>query len=178
MGRFVACHPDCIRERKSGVTVDRLIIHRAQGYLPGIIATFKTGKDKRPIATATHFAVGLTKGKIDVVQFAFMSKKLIHAGSTIQPYWNDRSVGVELEGFVGQAWPPEVIKAVAELARDYILPAFPAILADRTHIVGHAEVPHRPTDSFHTDPGVDFPWSEFMAILTTPDPDDAKVDNA
>ena len=47
-------------------------------------------------------------------------------------------------------------KVVAILAKKYGIPC------DRAHIIGHVEVP----GATHTDPGEEWPWGEYMALVT------------
>jgi len=156
----VLAAPDCIKTRKAGVPVDRVIIHTAQGTLSGTVAWFQ--KAGRSVPTAAHYVIG-EDGKI--VQMVPDDRKCLHAGSTIEPNWNDRSIGIEHAGFVDDGKPPSDAQLRASAKVTAIMCYKFGIPADRTHIIGHVEVPHRPTDAFHTDPGKEWPWDTYMALV-------------
>lgn len=151
---------DCIRDRDPRYPVDRVIIHAAQGTLNGTIAWFQ--KAGRKPATAAHYVIGEAG---EIVQMVPDEKKCLHAGSTIQSGWNDRSLGIEHAGWVDDGKPPPEAmlrasaKVTAILCRKFGIPM------DREHIIGHVEVPHRPTDAFHTDPGAEWPWGTYIAMV-------------
>lgn len=166
-GRTAWAAADCIRSRRQGVKIDRIVIHAMDGTLAGTEAWFQRAGRSPP--TATHYLVGRDG---QVVQMVPDDKRAIHAGSPLEPWWNDRSLGVEHEvrlapwapgrppRFPLAEWTDAMIEASAEvvaiLCRTFDIPV------DREHIVGHSEVPHRATDSFHSDPGTAFPWDRYM----------------
>jgi N-acetyl-anhydromuramyl-L-alanine amidase AmpD len=151
-GTFVPCARACLRARNR--PVDRLVLHRMEGTLPGTIAWFQREDRREP--TAAHFLVGLD-GRI--VQMALMNLRVPHCGSRTVPGWNDRAIGIELEGFVRDPYPDIQVDTVAALVASEILRLYPAITPDRVHIVGHSEIP----GVDHTDPGPLFPWDRFLA---------------
>ncbi|MGV9574950.1 N-acetylmuramoyl-L-alanine amidase, partial [Streptomyces nigra] len=81
-----------------------------------------------------------------------------HAGNRA---YNERSVGIEHEGFVER--PEDLTDAMyeasarltARICARYDIPV------DREHIVGHVEVPG--TD--HTDPGRHWDWDRYMKLV-------------
>ena len=156
MGRFVSAAPDAILTRKAGVRVDRIIIHTMQGSLAGTIAWF--AKAGRAVPTAAHYCLGHDG---EIVQMVPDEKKALHAGSKTEPNWNDRSLGIEHAGWVDDGKPPTdaqllaSAKVVAVLCRKFGIPA------DRQHIIGHSEVP----GATHTDPGKEWPWAEYLALI-------------
>lgn len=166
-GRFVSAAPDCIRTRKAGIAIDRIVLHCAQGTLSGTVAWFAT--PGRSVPTATHYCIGRNG---DIVQMASDEAKTLHAGD-----FNSRSIGVEHEAHIG-TWPPRMVggkvkappypanefpeamlassaKVVAILCRKFGIPC------DRIHILGHSEVPN----ATHTDVGPNFPWSSYMDLV-------------
>ena len=153
--------PDAIRTRKAGVKVDRIIIHTAQGTLNGTIAWFATPGRSPP--TAAHYIIGEAG---EIVQMVPDDKRCIHAGSPIEPNWNDRSIGIEHAGFVDDGHPPSDAQLAASAKVTAIMCRKFGIPVDRTRILGHIEVPHRATDAFHTDPGAEWPWARYMAMVT------------
>lgn len=155
-GRYSAAAPDAIRTRNAKYPVDRIIIHTMQGSLSGTVAWFKTpGRD---VPTAAHYCIGEDG---EVVQMVPDDKKALHAGSKTEAGWNDRSIGIEHAGWVDDGKPPSdaMLKASAEVVA--ILCKKFAIPADRTHIIGHVEVP----GATHTDPGNEWPWDAYMAMV-------------
>lgn len=166
MGSTILAAPDAIKARNPKYPIDRVIIHTAQGTLKGTVAWFqKTGPQRAAaggssLPTAAHYIIGEAG---EIVQMVPDEKKAIHAGSTIEPGWNDRSLGIEHAGWVDDGKPPPAAMldasahVVAVLCKKFGIPA------DRQHILGHVEVPHRPTDAFHTDPGREWPWDDYMA---------------
>ena len=169
MGRYSPAHPDCIFDRKPGIAVDRLIIHTMEGTLSGSEAWFKKGRDTigREVPTAAHYLIGRTG---EIVQMVPDDRKCYHAGNA-----NSRSIGIEHEARInpwavrkladGSVKPPPypagefpeaMLRASATVAavmcRKFRIPV------DRTHIIGHSEVP----GASHTDPGPGFDWDLYM----------------
>lgn len=81
-----------------------------------------------------------------------------HAGNRD---YNERSVGIEHEGFVErrQDLTDEMYEASARLTARIC--ARYDIPVDREHIIGHVEVPG--TD--HTDPGEHWDWDRYMKLV-------------
>lgn len=171
-GRWSAAHPDCLRKRASGIALDRVVVHTMEGTLRGTERWFKMGTAERgtAYATAAHYLIG-REG--DVVQMVEDGDKCLHAGN-----WNSRSIGIEHEAriddwpvkrnadgsvksppFPPRDFPSAMLAASAEvvavLLKKYGLPA------DRTHVVGHSDVP----GATHRDPGPDWPWDAYMALV-------------
>ena len=164
-------HPDCIHSR-GATPVDRLVIHTMEGTLPGSEAWFKRGRAERDgkTPTAAHYLIGRLG---DVVQMVPDDRLCYHCGM-----WNARSIGIEHEARIapwgvrlradGSVKPPPYpagefpeamllasAEVVAILCRKYQIPV------DRAHIVGHSEVP----GASHTDPGPDWPWDRYVAMV-------------
>jgi N-acetyl-anhydromuramyl-L-alanine amidase AmpD len=82
-----------------------------------------------------------------------------HAGNR---EWNERSIGIEHEGYVDDPdrwFTDTAYRASAQLAADistrYDIPI------DREHIVGHHEVP----GATHTDPGPYWDWDRYLDLV-------------
>ena len=164
-GKFVPAHPDCVYERKSGIKIDRIVLHTMEGTLAGTVAFFQQGWEQRKVPTAAHYCIGRLG---DVVQMVDDRKKALHAGN-----YNSRSIGIEHEARI-DSWPTSIrrppfavgefpetmLAASAEVTR--ILCVKFGVPADREHIVGHNEVP----GSTHRDPGSGWPWDAYMALVT------------
>jgi N-acetyl-anhydromuramyl-L-alanine amidase AmpD len=163
MNRHLPAAPDCIRTRDPRYPVDRAILHGMDGTLRGTIAWFQLAGRSPP--TATHYLVGRNG---DIVQMVPDGRKALHAGSTLERGWNDRSIGVEFEvrirpwpgrvWFPLNDWPDPMLlsgaKVVAIMARKFGFPL------DRVHVIGHSEVP----GATHTDPGEGFDWGRFLGM--------------
>ena len=81
-----------------------------------------------------------------------------HAGNKS---YNERSVGIEHEGFVDrpQDFTDAMYEASARLTA--AICGRYGIPVDRTHIIGHVEVPG--TD--HTDPGPHWDWDRYIELV-------------
>lgn len=153
---FHPASPDAIRTRNPRYPVDRIIIHTMQGTLAGTVAWFET--PGRAVPTAAHYLVGLDGS---VVQMVPDVNKALHAGSSTEPGWNDRSIGIEHAGFVDDGHAPTAAmlqasaRVCAVMCRKFSIPV------DRVHIIGHVEVP----GVTHTDPGHEWPWSLYIDMI-------------
>lgn len=140
--------PGCIHPRNPQVRLDTIVIHTMEGSFQGTISWFQN--PDRKVLTCVHY---LVSKEGDVCQMVPDHKKCYHAG-----FYNDRSIGIELEGRADEsanlpaAELDAAAKVVAVLCLKYRIPI------DRYHIIGHNEVP----GATHYDPGNGFPWDEFM----------------
>jgi N-acetyl-anhydromuramyl-L-alanine amidase AmpD len=139
--------------------IDKIIIHVTQGSWSSAINWFQ---DSRAQASC-HYVIRSSDG--------FMCESVLekdiawHAGNW---YYNQTSVGIEHEGYVGNpVWFTEAMydssaKLSAYLCYNYGIPV------DRDHIIGHNEVPdpYNPDQyggvSNHTDPGYYWDWYKYM----------------
>ncbi|MEW1839909.1 N-acetylmuramoyl-L-alanine amidase [Nonomuraea angiospora] len=142
-----------VSNRPTSDAIDRIVIHVAQGTYAGTIDWFQTGP--RPNPTSAHYVVRSSDGAI--TQTVREKDRAFHAGN-----WNRRSVGIEHEGWVDNAtWFTDTMyRSSAALTRN-IADRY-GIPKDRTHIVGHSEVP----DADHTDPGRFWDWTKYMQYVT------------
>jgi hypothetical protein len=169
MGMYVPAHPDCVTERKAGVTPDKIVVHTAEGSAKGTIRWFQMGRADRAASwakrlslpvdharvvalsfpTAAHFVIA---GNGDVTQMVLEKMKCSHANA-----YNSRSVGIEHEGRANVGGFPDAMldasaKLVADICKRRGLPL------DRTTIIGHNEVP----GATHQDPGGFWNWTDYM----------------
>ncbi|MHC0430059.1 N-acetylmuramoyl-L-alanine amidase [Streptomyces sp. O3] len=138
--------------RPSDYRIDRIVIHVTQGSFATTLRVFRD-----PLhAAATHYVIRAKDGHI--AQMARELDVAFHAGNRA---YNERSIGIEHEGFVDK---PESFtdvmyessaKLSADICRRYGIPV------DREHIVGHVEIPG--TD--HTDPGPHWDWDRYMRLV-------------
>ncbi|MFF8413746.1 N-acetylmuramoyl-L-alanine amidase [Streptomyces omiyaensis] len=134
--------------RSSAIT--KVVIHVTQGSYAGSISWFQD-----PAAqVSAHYVIRSSDGQ--VTQMVRDKDTAWHARSA-NPY----AVGVEHEGYISNpAWFTEAMyRSSAALTRH--LTSKYGIPRDRTHIVGHSEVP----GNDHTDPGPNWNWSYYMSLV-------------
>ncbi|MEV3988902.1 N-acetylmuramoyl-L-alanine amidase [Streptomyces sp. NPDC049837] len=138
-------------DRPDDFTIDRVVIHVVQGDFPTALKVFKDPEH----GAATHYVVrkdGHVAQMIRELDVAF------HAGNRDM---NERSIGIEHEGFVDRpqdftdAMYASSAKLTAGICARYGIPV------DREHIIGHVEV--EGTD--HTDPGPHWDWDRYMKLV-------------
>ncbi|MFC7650193.1 N-acetylmuramoyl-L-alanine amidase [Streptosporangium lutulentum] len=122
---------------------------------------------KDPNYLSWHFT--LRSGDGHIAQHLRGSDIGWHAGNW---YVNSRSIGLEHEGYLakGGAWYTEAMylssaKLVRYLAKKYGIPL------DRTHIIGHDNVPGTTPETvsgMHEDPGPYWNWSHYFDLLGSP----------
>ncbi|MCY0941180.1 N-acetylmuramoyl-L-alanine amidase [Streptomyces antarcticus] len=140
-----------LADRPDDYRVDRIVVHVTQGGFGSSVDAFKNPWHK----ASAHYIVrqdGHVEQMVRELDVAF------HAGNRSM---NERSVGIEHVGFVDrpQDFTDAMYAASAVLAagicRRYGIPA------DRTHIVGHSEVP----GADHTDPGRHWDWDRYVRLV-------------
>jgi N-acetyl-anhydromuramyl-L-alanine amidase AmpD len=138
-------------DRPDDYGVDRVIIHVTQGSYASAVRVFQDPAHQ----AATHYVVG-RNGR--VTQMIRELDVAYHAGNRS---FNERSVGIEHEGFVDRpqdftaAMYESSARLTAAICERYGIPV------DREHIIGHVEVPG--TD--HTDPGPHWDWPRYMELV-------------
>jgi N-acetyl-anhydromuramyl-L-alanine amidase AmpD len=139
-------------ERPWSYRVDRVIIHVTQTAYTGTLAIFQNPAKQ----VSAHYVVRSADGHI--AQCVREADIAWHAGNWD---YNTRSIGIEHEGWVDkpayftEAMYQESAKLTAGICGRYGIPR------DRTHIVGHYEVPG--TD--HTDPGPYWDWERYLRMV-------------
>ncbi|WP_031087658.1 N-acetylmuramoyl-L-alanine amidase [Streptomyces sp. NRRL WC-3549] len=138
-------------DRPDDYRVDRVIVHVTQGSYASAVKVFQDPSHR----AATHYIVG-QDGR--VTQMIRELDVAFHAGNRS---FNERSVGIEHEGFVDrpQDFTGAMYEASARLTASIC--ARYGIPVDREHIIGHVEVPG--TD--HTDPGPHWDWKRYMKLV-------------
>jgi N-acetyl-anhydromuramyl-L-alanine amidase AmpD len=140
-----------LADRPDDYGIDMVVIHVVQGSYPSALKVFKDPGH----GAATHYVVrkdGHVAQMIRELDVAF------HAGNRS---YNERSIGIEHEGFVHRpqdftdAMYRSSAKLTAGICVRYDIPV------DREHIIGHVEVPG--TD--HTDPGPHWDWPKYMKLV-------------
>jgi N-acetyl-anhydromuramyl-L-alanine amidase AmpD len=141
-----------VAERPWSYRVDRVIIHVTQTAFTGTLAIFQNPAKQ----VSAHYVVRSADGHI--AQCVREADIAWHAGNWD---YNTRSIGIEHEGWVDkpayftEAMYQESAKLTAGICGRYGIPR------DRTHIVGHYEVPG--TD--HTDPGPYWDWERYLRMV-------------
>ncbi|NGO07681.1 N-acetylmuramoyl-L-alanine amidase [Streptomyces sp. HC44] len=138
-------------DRPEDYVIDRVIIHVTQGSFNSAVKVFQDPGH----GAAAHYIVrkdGHITQMIRELDVAF------HAGNRD---YNERSVGIEHEGFVDRpedftdAMYAASARLTARVCARYDIPV------DREHIIGHVEVPG--TD--HTDPGPHWDWDRYIPLV-------------
>ncbi|MEV5482215.1 MULTISPECIES: N-acetylmuramoyl-L-alanine amidase [Streptomyces] len=151
--QWVAASPENYRraDRPADYGIDRVVIHVVQGSYATALEVFQDPDHE----AGAHYVVrkdGHIAQMIRELDVAF------HSGNR---GYNERSVGIEHEGFVDRpesftaAMYASSARLTAGICRRYGFPA------DREHIVGHVEVPG--TD--HTDPGRHWDWDRYLRLV-------------
>ncbi|MEW1751532.1 N-acetylmuramoyl-L-alanine amidase [Streptomyces angustmyceticus] len=151
--QWVAASPANYRraDRPADYEIDRVVIHVVQGSYATALDVFRDPDHE----AAAHYVIrkdGHVAQLIRELDVAF------HAGNR---GYNERSVGIEHEGYVDRpesftdAMYASSARLTAGVCRRYGFPA------DREHLVGHSEVPG--TD--HTDPGRHWDWDRYLELV-------------
>ncbi|HET9381850.1 MAG TPA: peptidoglycan recognition family protein [Streptomyces sp.] len=138
-------------DRPADYGIDMVVVHVTQGSLDSAVKAFRDPGHQ----AATHYIVG-RDGR--VTQMIRELDVAFHAGNRA---YNERSVGIEHEGFVDrpQDFTDAMYEASARLTARIC--ARYGIPVDRAHVIGHVEVPG--TD--HTDPGPHWDWDRYMRLV-------------
>jgi N-acetyl-anhydromuramyl-L-alanine amidase AmpD len=150
--QWVAASPANLRraDRPDDYGIDRVIIHVTQGSYRSAVKAFQDPAH----GAAAHYIVGKDG---HVTQMIRELDVAFHAGNR---EYNERSVGIEHEGFVEKAssFTDAMYEASARLTA--AICGRYGIAVDREHVIGHVEVPG--TD--HTDPGPHWDWERYMRL--------------
>lgn len=154
--------------RPSAYPIDYFIVHVAQGSYAGTISWFQN----RSAAASTHYVARSSDGQI--TQMVLHKDVAWHAANW---EYNTKSIGIEHEGYVEDcSWFTDTMyNASAELVK-WLCVNGTTIQKDRTHIIGHNEVP----GATHTDPAPCWDWDKYMGLITGTSTSflDVIVDNA
>ncbi|MDI9831040.1 peptidoglycan recognition family protein [Streptomyces sp. KAU_LT] len=138
-------------DRPADYGIDMVVVHVTQGSFASAVKVFQDPEHK----AAAHYIV---RKDGHITQMIRELDVAYHAGNRS---YNERSVGIEHEGFVER--PEDLTDAMyeasarltARICARYDIPV------DREHIIGHVEVPG--TD--HTDPGRHWDWGRYMKLV-------------
>ncbi|CAM4113463.1 N-acetylmuramoyl-L-alanine amidase [Kibdelosporangium persicum] len=141
-----------VSTRPSSYPINVVVIHVTQEYYRDAIAIFQDPARK----VSSHYLVRSGDGHI--AQLVREKDIGWHAGNW---NYNTRSIGIEHEGWVDQPqwFTAQMYAASAALTRaicdKYRIPK------DRSHIIGHNEVP----GATHTDPGPLWDWTRYLRLV-------------
>jgi hypothetical protein len=137
-----------------------VVIHTMQGSYSGTISWFQNPASQ----VSANYCVRSSDGEI--TQMVHDNQGAWHAQC-----YNMRSIGIEHEGFIAapgtwytDAMYTESAKLTRWLSDRYSIPR------DRSHIIGHVDIPTVCNTDHHTDPGTGWNWTKYMALVngTTP----------
>jgi len=161
--QFIAAYSGNYSNDNRGVgDIDTVVIHTAQGSYSGTAWWFADPAS----GVSAHYVLRSSDG--EVTQMVWEEDVAWHAGHSNT---NDRSIGIEQEGYVDDpsTWYTEAMyQSMAALVSDicsrYSIPC------DRGHIIGHHEVPgcsggSGGGSSCHTDPGSGYDWDHLMSLI-------------
>lgn len=157
-----ACSSNYSNYSRGSGDISYVIIHTMEGTYSGSISWFQNCSSQ----VSAHYSVRSSDGEI--TQSVDEADVAWHAGNWT---YNERSIGIEHEGYVSQAdaWYTDAMyRSSAELVRD-ICDRY-GIAKDRAHVIGHNEVPGCSSGNgggsgCHTDPGSGWDWDYFMSLV-------------
>lgn len=142
--------------------IDMVVIHTTEGSYSGSISWFQNSS----ASVSAHYVIRSSDGQI--TQSVDEADIAWHAG-----HWdtNARSIGIEHEGYVADpgTWYTDSMyrqsaALVADICDRYGIPK------DRSHIIGHYEVPGCSGtgggSGCHTDPGSGWDWDYYISLVT------------
>ncbi len=156
-----ACSDNYSDYSRGGSDIDMVVIHTVQGSYSGCVSWFANCS----AGASAQYVVRSSDGQ--VTQMVSEADVAWHAGN-----WsvNLRSVGIEHEGYVTDCgyYTEAMYKGSAALTRD--IAARQGVPLDRSHIIGHNEVPDPDGSGYggsggHTDPGSCWDWDYYMSLL-------------
>lgn len=152
--------PNKTDSNRTARTINGIVIHDTEGHFLGSIRALQNPR----VDGSAHFVVSRAG---QIVQLVPVTDVAWHSGNS---YWNLHSIGIEHEGWAGRrAYTEKEYRASAELVA-YLAHRW-SIPIDRTHIIGHSEVPdpyHRGLYggvSHHHDPGPYWNWGHYMYLV-------------
>lgn len=143
---------------RSGFDVDTVVIHTTESTAGSALVWFADPQAR----VAAHYVIA-PDGR--VYRCVPEEVPAWHAGNYGV---NLASVGIECAGYAGklETWTAPLLASLVDLLVD-LCQRHPKVKPDRTHIIGHAEVPDGKGGfggaGNHTDPGVLIPWEFIIA---------------
>lgn len=155
-----ACEDNYSDYSRGASSIDLIVIHTVQGSYSGCASWFANCSAE----ASAHYVVSAGGAVTQMVREADVAW---HAGNWD---YNERSVGIEHEGYVSDCsdYTDALYRGSAALAAD--IAARQGVPLDRSHIVGHDEVPDPDGTGYggsgnHTDPGSCWDWDYYMSLV-------------
>ena len=159
---FSACSDNYSDYSRGAGDIDMIVIHTVQGSYSSCYNWFANCSAE----ASAHYVVRSSDGQI--TQMVKEADVAWHAG-----HWdtNERSIGIEHEGYIEQPstyYTEAMYQASAALTAD--IASRQGIPLDRSHIIAHSEVPGCSSGSgggagCHTDPGSGWDWDYYMDLI-------------
>ena len=136
--------------------IDMIVVHVVQGSCAAAAQVFQ----RSGYAASAHYIVcdnGTVYQSVREKDIAW------HAGNWA---YNVRSIGIENEGYVGNAFPDSLYRASAKVAA-HVCETY-GVPLDRNHVIGHNQVPDPNHPGLfggidhHTDPGPTWNWGAYL----------------
>ncbi|WNE99009.1 peptidoglycan recognition family protein [Streptomyces luomodiensis] len=141
-----------VSSRPTSYPIDFIVIHVTQETFPDAMKIFQDPAKQ----VSAHYMVASADGYIG--QFVREKDVAWHAGNKD---YNNRSIGIEHEGWVDQPkWFTDEMYASSAALTAAICDRY-GIPKTRDHIIGHVEVP----GADHTDPGPLWDWDRYMSLV-------------
>jgi N-acetylmuramoyl-L-alanine amidase len=135
--------------------ITAVVIHTTQGSYAGTISWFQNPDSN----VSAHYVIRSSDGEI--TQMVDDSDIGWHARDG-----NSYSIGIEHEGFVDDpSWYTDAMYNASAQVTAYACSTY-GFTCDRSHVVGHSEVP----GNDHTDPGPYWDWDYYMSLVTGTEP--------
>ncbi|WP_432586622.1 N-acetylmuramoyl-L-alanine amidase [Streptomyces sp. HD1123-B1] len=141
-----------VSDRPSAYPIELVVIHVTQETFQDAMKIFQDPAKQ----VSAHYMVASADGYIG--QFVREKDVAWHAGNSD---YNNRSIGIEHEGWVDQPeWFTDALYESSAALTAAVCDRF-AIPKDREHIIAHSEVP----GSDHTDPGPLWDWDRYLDLV-------------
>lgn len=160
---YAACSDNYSDYSRGAGDIDMVVIHTVQGSYSGCYSWFANCS----AGASAHYVVRSSDGA--VTQMVYEADVGWHAGNWD---YNERSIGIEHEGYVddpGTWYTDAMYASSAALVVD--IAARQGVSLSRSYIIGHDEVPdpYNPGEyggaGHHTDPGDGWDWDYFMSLV-------------
>ncbi|MEV4757096.1 N-acetylmuramoyl-L-alanine amidase [Micromonospora sp. NPDC049559] len=142
-----------VSSRESAYPINYVVIHTMQGSYSGSISWFQNPSAQ----VSAHYLIRSSDGAI--TQMVRDKDIAWHAGNWT---YNTQSIGIEHEGYVNDAsWYTDAMYRSSAALTKFLCDKY-GIPKDRSHIIGHNQVP----GATHTDPGPNWNWTYYMQLVT------------
>jgi len=132
-----------------------VVIHTTQGGYSGAVSWLSNPS----ASVSAHYVVRSSDGQI--TQLVQHADTAWHAQC-----YNDRSIGIEHEGFVADPgkWYTDALYTESAKLTKWICDRH-NIPKDRNHVIGHVDIPQQCNTGGHYDPGTGWNWTKYMQLV-------------